>query len=243
MENIHENQVGEVLPYQYEPEVGEKGTNISDESDSDRERDLSSSSKEIDQEFETANAWRLQTVSWCKCGHCTISQKLFECFCCHKKALEYDEYDNLLGHCETQGQKCVTLHPGFQDNMLSECVLKIDVCRYLEENWPLDDEDLEGYTNSTDLWHTSDVLAGFSRFWGRKTGGLFLLVFMQKYVNASLLQMAFIHILNMQKHQKGIVYVCLSFFLLTIQYRLVWLCIKFASVLMTHMAQNFMQLI
>ena len=35
MENIHENQVGEMLPYQYEPEVGEKGTNISDESNSD----------------------------------------------------------------------------------------------------------------------------------------------------------------------------------------------------------------
>ena len=27
--------------------------------------------------------------------------------------------------------------------MLSENVLKIDVCRYLEENWPLDDGDLE----------------------------------------------------------------------------------------------------
>ena len=63
MENIHENQIGEVLPYQYEPEVGGKGTNISDESDLDRE------SKEIDQEFETANAWCLQTLSWCNCGH------------------------------------------------------------------------------------------------------------------------------------------------------------------------------
>ena len=37
----------------------------------------------------------------------------------------------------------MTLHPDFQDNMLSESVLKIDVCRYLEENWPLDDKDLE----------------------------------------------------------------------------------------------------
>ena len=37
----------------------------------------------------------------------------------------------------------MTLHPDFQDNMLPESVLKIDVCRYLEENWPLDDEDLE----------------------------------------------------------------------------------------------------
>ena len=70
-------------------------------------------------------------------------KKLIKCFCCHEKALEYDEYDDLLDHCETQGQKCVTLHPDFQDNMLPESVLKIDVCRYLEENWPLDDEDLE----------------------------------------------------------------------------------------------------
>ena len=70
MQNIHENQTGEVLPYQYEPEVGRKGTNISDESDSDRESNSSSSSEdlEIDQEFETANAWRIQTPSWCKHG-------------------------------------------------------------------------------------------------------------------------------------------------------------------------------
>ena len=73
----------------------------------------------------------------------TISKKLIECFCCHEKTLEYDEYDDVLDHCETQGQKCVTLHPDIQDNMLSESVLKIDICRYLEENWPLDDEDLE----------------------------------------------------------------------------------------------------
>ena len=33
--------------------------------------------------------------------------------------------------------------PDFRDNMLSECVLKIDVCRYLDENWPLDHGDLE----------------------------------------------------------------------------------------------------
>ena len=143
MENIRENQIGEVLPYQYEPEVGGKGTNISNESDSDRESNSSSSSEEIDQEFETANAWRLQTLSWCKCGHCTISKKLIECFCCHEKALEYHEYYDLLDHCETQGHKCVTLHPDFQDNMLPESVLKIDVCCYLEENWPLDDQDLE----------------------------------------------------------------------------------------------------
>ena len=72
MENIRENQIGEVLPYQYEREVGGKGTSISDESDSDRESNSSSSSEEIDQEFETANALRLQTLSWCKCGHCAI---------------------------------------------------------------------------------------------------------------------------------------------------------------------------
>ena len=49
-----------------------------------------------------------------------MSKKLIECFCCYEKALEYDEYDDLLDHYETQGQKCVTLHPDFQGNKLSE---------------------------------------------------------------------------------------------------------------------------
>ena len=112
MERLHENQVGEVLPYQYEPEVGEK-------------------------------AARLETLSWCKCGNCTPSTKTIECFCCHEKALEYDVYDMLLNQAEALGERCITKHPGFNDNMLLETVLKIDVCRYLEENWPVDDEDLE----------------------------------------------------------------------------------------------------
>jgi hypothetical protein len=66
-----------------------------------------------------------------------------ECFCCHEKALEYDEYNVQLEQTESLGEKCLTTHTDFQGNMPSEGVLKIDVCRYLEENWPLDDGDLE----------------------------------------------------------------------------------------------------
>ena len=66
-----------------------------------------------------------------------------ECFCCHEKAVEYDEYGVLLDQTEALGEECLTIHPDFRDNILSEGVLKIDVCRYLEENWPLDDGDLE----------------------------------------------------------------------------------------------------
>jgi hypothetical protein len=73
-----------------------------------------------------ANAWRLETLSWCKCGQYTLSTKAIECFCCHEKALEYDEYDVLLNQTESQGNTCLTAHPGFIDNMLSETVLKID---------------------------------------------------------------------------------------------------------------------
>ena len=57
--------------------------------------------------------------------------------------MEYDEYGVLLDQTEAQGDKCLTKHPDFRDNMLSEGVLKIDVCRYLEENWLLDYGDLE----------------------------------------------------------------------------------------------------
>ena len=139
MENIHEHQVGEVLPYQFEPEVGAETSSLSDESDSEQGSVLSSSEEEVDTEFEKANAWRLETLSWCKCGHCGLSTKIVECFCCHEKAVEYDEYGVLLDQIEANGDECLTRHADFRDNMLSEGVLKIDVCRYLEENWPLDD--------------------------------------------------------------------------------------------------------
>ena len=42
--------------------------------------------------------------------------------------------------------------------MLSEGVLKIDVCLYLEDNWPMDDEDLEKIKT---LW-TSDIPTMFT---------------------------------------------------------------------------------
>ena len=52
-------------------------------------------------------------------------------------------YDALLKEAEAQGGKCLTTHADFEPNMLSEAVLEIDVCRYLEDNWPLDDEGLD----------------------------------------------------------------------------------------------------
>ena len=60
----------------------------------------------------------------------------------YEKALEYDEYYDLLGHCETWGQKCVTLNTPrrLRQHAVREC---FNVCRYFEENWPLNDEDLE----------------------------------------------------------------------------------------------------
>ena len=52
-----------------------------------------------------ANARRLETLSWCKCGQYTLSTKAIECFCCHEKALEYDEYDVLLNQTESYTAK------------------------------------------------------------------------------------------------------------------------------------------
>ena len=56
--------------------------------------------------------------------------------------MECDEYDALLTEAEVQGEKCLTTHANFKANMLSEGVLKIDVCRYFEDNWLLDNDDL-----------------------------------------------------------------------------------------------------
>ena len=62
-----------ILPYQYEPEPGAETSSISDESDSEQGSVLFSAEEEVDTEFERANAWRLETLSWCKCGHCAVS--------------------------------------------------------------------------------------------------------------------------------------------------------------------------
>ena len=35
------------------------------------------------------------------CGHCTLKSKAIQSFCCHDKALEYDEYDTLLKEAES----------------------------------------------------------------------------------------------------------------------------------------------
>ena len=75
------------------------------ESDSEEES-AESSDEEIDHVFEAKNAWRLESLSWCKCGHCTLKRKAIESFCCYEKALEYDEYNALLKEAEAQGGKC-----------------------------------------------------------------------------------------------------------------------------------------
>ena len=48
MENIHENQVEVILPYQYESEPGAETPSISDESDSEQGSVLFSSEEEVD---------------------------------------------------------------------------------------------------------------------------------------------------------------------------------------------------
>ena len=90
MDRIHENQVGKILPYQFEQEPSTKTSDASDDNDADQSDVTASSDEDVDNEFERANVWRLLDLSWCKCGHCSLSTKAAECFCCHEKALEYE---------------------------------------------------------------------------------------------------------------------------------------------------------
>ena len=82
--------------------------------------------------------------------------------------------------------------------MLSEAVLKIDVCRYLEDNWPLDDEDLDKMHKLYRLF-----ALGISDYWVKGTEGHFLHVFTQESENDSRRMTAFILILNMPKNGNG----------------------------------------
>ena len=84
MEEIHANQVVEVLPYKYEPEPK---TNGSSGEDSDSE----SQSTKTENAFKAENAWHLESLDTSKCGNCKLNNKAMESFCCQEKALEYDD--------------------------------------------------------------------------------------------------------------------------------------------------------
>ena len=82
MDRIHENQVGEILPYQFEPEPLTKTSDASDDNNTGQS-DVTTSSDKM-----STTSLKEQILS-CKCGHCLLSAKTVECFCCHGKALEY----------------------------------------------------------------------------------------------------------------------------------------------------------
>lgn len=137
----HESFAGNeqvIEPYMFEPNKGDHGDTSGDSSE-----DSPSEEEELDEVFEAANAWRRTTLEWCKCGKCAIMEKTIESFCCHEKAIEYDEYDEKLTSAQNQEFSCITSLSSFMQNMLSKEVLHVDVLQYLEENWPLGDDQLE----------------------------------------------------------------------------------------------------
>ena len=62
MEQIHNNQMSEVLPNQYEP-VPMENTSTGNEKSDSAESEQSSSDEEVDEVFELENAWRVQSFS------------------------------------------------------------------------------------------------------------------------------------------------------------------------------------
>ena len=77
-----------IKPYMFEPNKGDRR-----EASYNSSEDSGSEEEEFDEEFEAANAGRRTSLQWCKCGKCAIMEKIIESFCCHEKAMEYDEYD------------------------------------------------------------------------------------------------------------------------------------------------------
>ena len=129
----------EIKPYMFEPlpneNTAESGSSGSDTSSSHASED------EIDEEFEEINHWRLSSIEWCKCGNCDFMSRVIESFCCHEKANEYDEYGDELKSAQDQGFTCITKLSSFEQN-ISKDVLEVDVLQDVEDNWPLDEEDI-----------------------------------------------------------------------------------------------------
>jgi len=125
-------------------------------------------------------------------------------FFCHEKALEYYECDALLNKAEVLGERCLAKYSDFTDNIVSETVLKMDVCRYLEEYWPVDDEDFAKL-------HKLYRLVAYHRWsrWGfqilgkKKRRPLTPACVFQRFVDTSRRPTVVTHTLNTQKHLNG----------------------------------------
>ena len=63
MDRIHENQVGEMLLYKFEPEPSTKTSDASNDNDTAQSDVTTSSDEDVDHEFKRANAWRLLGVN------------------------------------------------------------------------------------------------------------------------------------------------------------------------------------
>ena len=105
--------IQQIEPYMFEPNKEDDAETSCDSSESSTTDD-----EEFDEEFEAANALRLCTLKWCKCGECAKMEKTIESFCCHEKAIEYDEYDAKLADAQQQTFKCITSLSSFKQNML-----------------------------------------------------------------------------------------------------------------------------
>ena len=101
-EGINDSKEQIIEPYMFEPNKGDQSEDSDDSSE-----DSGSEEDEFDEEFEAANAWRRTTLDWCQCGKCTIMEKTIESFCCHEKALEYDEYDEKLTTAQNEELSCI----------------------------------------------------------------------------------------------------------------------------------------
>ena len=84
--------------------------------------------------------------------------------------------------------------------MLSEGVLKIDVCHYLEDNWPLDDEDLDKIHKLYKLVAYQRCSRWVFQILRNKNRRPLLRVFTQEFENGLRRVTTFILILNTQKN-------------------------------------------
>ena len=118
MEESQDNNGYDIQPYMFEPNPDDSVKSGDSDSDS------TSTDDSLDEEFEAINSWRLTS----KCGQCQLMSKTIESFCCHEKAVEYDEYDEKSA--QGQGLSCISLLPSFVQNMPSQDVVEVDVAQY-----------------------------------------------------------------------------------------------------------------
>ncbi|XP_063070480.1 uncharacterized protein LOC134461510 [Engraulis encrasicolus] len=133
-----EDNGGGIMPYRYEPYLGELEPHDSESSDGEDEGGVAAAVADggMPRDF-----GRLQHVEWCSCGRCEPMPTVDESVCCREQSRVCERREE-----GGAGIRCITEHLGFQPVCMNVHVLRTAYFHYRQDYGDVEGEEWKRYT-------------------------------------------------------------------------------------------------